>query len=87
MCRSITSSRSSVAGARFHLGRNAFVIDDTGQPVQPGSGQVGRVAVRGIVPIGYYKDPEKTAATFPIVDGIRCATPGRRVPTATRRAR
>jgi fatty-acyl-CoA synthase len=37
---------------------------------------VGRVAVRGIVPLGYYKDPEKTAATFPVVDGVRCAVPG-----------
>ena len=76
MGRSITSSRSGVSGARFQLGKNAFVIDDDGKTIAPGSGKVGRVAVRGIVPLGYYKDPEKTAATFPVVDGVRCAVPG-----------
>ena len=76
MGRSITSRKSAATGARFQLGKNAFVIDDDGKPVVPGSGKVGRVAVRGIVPLGYYTDPEKTAATFPIVDGVRCAVPG-----------
>jgi len=76
MGRSITSSRSPASAARFKLGENAFVIDDAGVPIAPGSGQVGRVAVRGAVPLGYYKDPEKTAATFPTVSGVRCAIPG-----------
>jgi fatty-acyl-CoA synthase len=76
MGRSITSGRGSAKGARFELGRNAFVIDDDGRTIAPGSGKVGRVAVRGIVPLGYYKDPEKTKATFPVIDGVRCAVPG-----------
>jgi 3-oxocholest-4-en-26-oate---CoA ligase len=76
MGRSITSKRSSAAGARFELGRNAFVIDDEGHPIAPGSGKVGRVAVRGVVPLGYHKDPQKTAVTFPVIDGVRCAVPG-----------
>jgi acyl-CoA synthetase (AMP-forming)/AMP-acid ligase II len=76
MGRAITSKRSAAGGARFQLGKNAFVIDDDGKPIAPGSGIVGRVAVRGIVPLGYYKDPAKTAATFPVVDGVRCAIPG-----------
>jgi acyl-CoA synthetase (AMP-forming)/AMP-acid ligase II len=76
MGRSVTSGRTAARGARFELGRNAFVIDDDGRPIAPGSGKVGRVAVRGIVPLGYYKDPEKTAATFPVIEGVRCAVPG-----------
>jgi fatty-acyl-CoA synthase len=76
MGRSITSSRGSASGAKFELGKNAFVIDDDGRPIAPGSGKVGRVAVRGIVPLGYYRDPEKTKATFPVIDGVRCAVPG-----------
>jgi acyl-CoA synthetase (AMP-forming)/AMP-acid ligase II len=76
MGRSITSKRSAGEGARFQLGKNAFVIDSAGTPLRPGSGEVGRVAVRGHVPIGYYKDPERSAATFPVVDGVRCAVPG-----------
>ncbi|GAA5233187.1 AMP-binding protein [Verticiella sediminum] len=76
MGRAITSSRQRTASARFTLGRNAFVIDDAGRPVRPGSGVAGRVAVRGAVPLGYYGDPKKTAETFPVIDGERCAIPG-----------
>ena len=76
MGRSITSKKGAASGAKFQLGKNAFVIDDDGRPIAPGSGKVGRVAVRGIVPLGYYKDPEKTKATFPVIDGVRCAVPG-----------
>ena len=76
MGRSVTSRRGAASGAKFELGKSAFVIDDDDKPIAPGSGKVGRVAVRGIVPLGYYKDPEKTKATFPVIDGVRCAVPG-----------
>ena len=69
----------SVAGARtasFELGEHARVIDDAGRDVAPGSGVVGRVAVGGRLPLGYYKDEEKTAATFAVIDGIRYSIPG-----------
>jgi 3-oxocholest-4-en-26-oate---CoA ligase len=52
------------------------VLDDDLQPVAPGSGVVGRVATTGRIPLGYYNDPEKTAATFVEVDGRRFALPG-----------
>jgi len=76
MGRSIVSARRPDGGNRFRLGENAFVVDEHGEPVVPGSGQVGRVAVRGHLPLGYHKDPEKTAATFPVVNGVRCSIPG-----------
>jgi acyl-CoA synthetase (AMP-forming)/AMP-acid ligase II len=76
MGRSLTSSRRSGGGSRFQLGRNACVIDDDGRPLAPGSATPGRLAVRGHIPLGYYKDPHKTAATFPVVDGVRYAVPG-----------
>ena len=76
MGRSIASKKKAGEAARFTLGQNAFVIDDQGRPLAPGSGIAGRIAVRGGVPIGYYGDPEKTAATFPVIDGVRCAIPG-----------
>ena len=41
-----------------------------------GSGERGRVAVRGFTPIGYYKDPVKSAATFVEIDGERYSIPG-----------
>ncbi len=34
------------------------------------------VAHTGIVPLGYYKDPEKSARTFRTVKGVRYAFPG-----------
>ena len=53
------------------------VLDDNLEPVAPGSGVVGRVARRGHIPVGYYKDPEKTAATFLTdADGVRWSIPG-----------
>ncbi len=37
---------------------------------------MGRVALRGRTPLGYYKDPEKSAGTFVVIDGVRFAIPG-----------
>ena len=42
----------------------------------PGSGEVGMVANGGMVPLGYYKDPEKSARTFREVNGVRYSFPG-----------
>ncbi len=71
------SAGSDAAGtASFSLGPNAVVISESGGLVEPGSGEVGRVGVRGRVPVGYYKDPEKSAATFPVIDGVRYSIPG-----------
>jgi fatty-acyl-CoA synthase len=62
--------------ARFVLGRNARVIDEDGRDVVPGSGEVGLLAVSGRNPLGYYKDPEKSARTFRTIDGKRFSVPG-----------
>ena len=53
------------------------VLDDNLQPVQAGSDEVGRLAMRGCIPLGYYKDPEKTALTFRTDRaGVRWVLPG-----------
>ncbi|CAN5539069.1 acyl-CoA synthetase [soil metagenome] len=57
--------------ARFALGPNTRVVTEDGRDVVPGSGELGRVALRGFTPIGYYKDEEKSAATFQVIDGVR----------------
>ena len=62
--------------AHFSLGSAVKVFSDTGEEVQPGSGERGRVAIPGHVPLGYYKDPEKSAATFIERDGKRYSIPG-----------
>ena len=52
-----------------------FAPDDT--EVAPGSGVIGMVAVSGAnVPLGYYKDAEKSARTFRSIDGVRYSFPG-----------
>jgi acyl-CoA synthetase (AMP-forming)/AMP-acid ligase II len=63
-------------GARFTVNDQTAVLGDDGKPVEPGSGAVGQVARRGRVPIGYYKDEAKTAATFRTIDGVRWVLAG-----------
>jgi acyl-CoA synthetase (AMP-forming)/AMP-acid ligase II len=53
------------------------VLDDDLRPIEPGSGAIGRLARGGNIPLGYYNDPEKTAATFVTdADGRRWSIPG-----------
>jgi acyl-CoA synthetase (AMP-forming)/AMP-acid ligase II len=53
------------------------VLDDDLQPVVPGSGVVGMLARGGHIPLGYFKDEKKTAATFlTAANGVRYAIPG-----------
>lgn len=72
----ISSAGEPPATARFVLGPDARVLDDRGADVPPGSGVAGRVAVTGRIPVGYYKDPERTATTFPVIDGRRYSIGG-----------
>ncbi len=62
--------------ARFQLGEHAAVFTEDGRRVEPGSGERGRLATGGHLPLGYYKDPAKTEATYPIYEGRRWAVPG-----------
>jgi fatty-acyl-CoA synthase len=76
MGQSISSGTSASQTARFQLGENTIVVTDDGRRVEPGSGEIGRVAVGGHQPLGYYKDPDKTAATFVEFEGRRYSCPG-----------
>src|SRR5437763_4196098 len=76
MGQSISSAGGAAKTAKFVLGENARVFTDDGRDVRPGSGEMGRVAVRGRAPVGYYKDPEKSARTFPVIGGERYSMPG-----------
>jgi acyl-CoA synthetase (AMP-forming)/AMP-acid ligase II len=62
---------------KFQPFANTVVLDEeTLEPVEPGSGAAGRVALCGRIPQGYYNDPEKTAATFVELDGERWVLTG-----------
>ncbi len=62
--------------ARFMLSPTTKVFSEDGREIAPGSKETGLVASGGLVPSGYYKDPEKSARTFREVDGVRYAFPG-----------
>jgi len=74
--KSTSGTGNTPAQGRFALGGGTLVIDESLQPVTPGSGVVGRLARSGPVALGYYNDPEKTAATFPVIDGVRYIVTG-----------
>jgi acyl-CoA synthetase (AMP-forming)/AMP-acid ligase II len=74
--QSVSTAGAEAHTAKFVLGENARVITDDGRDVAPGSGETGRVAVRGHTPVGYYKDPQKSAATFVTIDGATYSIPG-----------
>ncbi|CAN5651193.1 acyl-CoA synthetase [soil metagenome] len=76
MGQSVSSAGHDSGTAKFKVGDNTKVFAEDLREVQPGSGEQGRVAVGGHQPIGYYKDSEKTAATFIEVDGQRYSIPG-----------
>jgi acyl-CoA synthetase (AMP-forming)/AMP-acid ligase II len=71
----LTGARQGAA-PRLVADDRTTVLDEDLRPVVPGRGTVGRLASRGWIPYGYYKDPAKTAATFPVIDGVRWSVPG-----------
>ncbi|MCB1251361.1 MAG: acyl-CoA synthetase [Acidimicrobiales bacterium] len=74
--QSVSTAGGEAGTAKFVLGETSRVITDDGRDVAPGSGEIGRVAVKGFTPIGYYKDPEKSAATFVRIEGETYSIPG-----------
>ncbi len=62
--------------AKFTTTPDTKVFKDDDTEVTPGSDEVGMVAAGGNVPIGYYKDPEKSARTFRTINGVRYSFPG-----------
>jgi len=75
--QSARASDAAISPAQFSVNDRIRVVDDeTGRDVEPGSGAVGLVAMGGRIPLGYFKDPDKSAATFRVLDGVRYSMPG-----------
>jgi fatty-acyl-CoA synthase len=68
---SITVRGARAEEARFEAPNTLVVRENDFTPVTPGSGEVGLVAKWGNLPLGYYKDPEKTARTYVTIGGVR----------------
>jgi acyl-CoA synthetase (AMP-forming)/AMP-acid ligase II len=73
---SIMTKDGEIQTAKFQIGERCRVFDENDRPVEPGSGIPGIIAQSAPIPIGYYKDPVKTAKTFKVIDGVRYSMPG-----------
>lgn len=73
---SVTTAQGSTSTAKFAIGEHCTVFDEHDRKVEPGSDVPGFIARKGAIPVGYYKDPEKSAKTFRTIDGMRYSIPG-----------
>ncbi|MEU2255832.1 acyl-CoA synthetase [Nocardia xishanensis] len=72
----VAKGEAHTGGPRVKIDASTEVLDEAGNPVVPGSGQIGILARKGHIPLGYYKDEAKTAATFKEFNGTRYSIPG-----------
>jgi 3-oxocholest-4-en-26-oate---CoA ligase len=69
----------SVSTGRFAPGPGTVVVDaELTRVLEPGDEEIGWLAQRGSVPLGYLGDAAKTERTFPVIDGVRYSVPGDR---------
>jgi 3-oxocholest-4-en-26-oate---CoA ligase len=68
----------STDGPVITIGHHTVVLDEDNRLLDPATdvGRIGRLGRGGSVPVGYYKDPVKSAATFLEIDGQRYSVPG-----------
>jgi 3-oxocholest-4-en-26-oate---CoA ligase len=73
------STRDQDATGRFAPHPGAVVVNaDMTRILSPGDDEIGWLAQQGLIPLGYLGDAEKTARTFPVIEGIRHSVPGDR---------
>jgi len=72
----ISAPGAEATTAKFSIGTHTKVLTEEGREVEPGSDERGLLALGGPIPLGYYKDPEKSAGTFRTFDGKRYSIPG-----------
>ena len=73
------STKDAVQTGKFNPGPGATVVSESLDAVlEPGHEGIGWLAQTGAVPLGYLGDAEKTARTFPTIDGVRHSVPGDR---------
>jgi fatty-acyl-CoA synthase len=78
LAKHVASAGGNTAAAPKTLGESVVLSADMTRLEAPGHSDLGWLATSGAVPLGYLGDAEKTAATFPVIDGVRYAVPGDR---------
>jgi fatty-acyl-CoA synthase len=76
MGMSITTAAGSIQTGKFQLSDTTRLFDENLHPIETKPGVKGLVGVGRCQPMGYYKDPAKSARTFVEVDGMRFSVPG-----------
>ncbi|HEV3227371.1 MAG TPA: acyl-CoA synthetase [Acidimicrobiales bacterium] len=75
----VTTAGSDITTGTFTPAPGTCVVsEDFSRVLPPGSDEIGWVAKLGNVPLGYLGDAEKSARTFPMIDGQRYSVPGDR---------
>ena len=77
-----TKETGAVTGEFDLVEDNVVLSEDFSRVLEPGDSERGWLARMGRMPLGYFKDEEKTRRTFPEVDGVRYAVPGDRAEIA-----
>lgn len=72
----VTKGQMHPGGPTVKISSTTTVLDEDGNPIEPGSGVRGLIAKSGHIPVGYFKDEKKTAETFKTFNGVRYAIPG-----------
>jgi acyl-CoA synthetase (AMP-forming)/AMP-acid ligase II len=74
-----SNKQTGVSTGDFKPLAGAGVVSaDLTRVLEPGDEEMGWFAQKGRVPLGYFGDAEKTAKTFPVIDGVRWSVPGDR---------
>ena len=73
---SVTTRDNPSETAKFSINPGVIILADDGEILEPGSKKIGLIGTSGLVPVGYYKDEEKSAETFREINGTRYSFPG-----------
>ena len=74
-----SNKQTGVSTGDFRPLAGAGVVSaDLTRVLAPGDEEMGWFAQKGRVPLGYFRDAEKTAKTFPVIEGVRWSVPGDR---------
>jgi acyl-CoA synthetase (AMP-forming)/AMP-acid ligase II len=75
----MSAAGQSASTGTFTPGPGAAIVsEDLSTALEAGHAEVGWLAQKGRVPLGYLGDAEKTARTFPVIGGTRYSVPGDR---------
>ena len=75
----MSAAGQSASTGTFTPGPGAAIVsEDLSTALEAGHEETGWLAQKGRVPLGYLGDADKTARTFPVINGVRYSVPGDR---------